>query len=118
MLSTNVQAAKPAESCINTKFFRLQLEYRGTRRIQVIVCNVPANLPGEVVASYLSAFGRVEEMTQLRATTGTAHRDHVFRLCLDREGFQAIPDTLYFRQMMVVWRADGHAAGAESRCAI
>ena len=56
-----------AETCINTKLFRLQPEYMGTRRIRVTVCNVPANLPGEVVASYPSAFSRVEEMTQLRA---------------------------------------------------
>ena len=66
------QAAMLAESCITTKFFRLQSEYRGNRRIRVTVCNVPANLP-EVVASYLSAFGRVEEMMHLRATAGTAH---------------------------------------------
>ena len=56
------------------------------------------------MASYISAFGRVEEMTQLRATARTADGDHVFRLCLNREGFQDILDTLYFRdrQMMVM----------------
>ena len=43
-------------------------------------------------------------MVQFRATTRTALGDYPFRLCLDREGFQAIPDTLYFRdrQMMVI----------------
>ena len=43
-------------------------------------------------------------MAQLRATAGTAHGDYAFWLCLDKKGFQAIPDTLYFRdrQMMVV----------------
>ena len=104
LLQTKEQAAKLTESCITTKFFRLQLEYMGTQRICAPFCNVPANLPGEVVASFLSAYGRVEEMAQLRATAGAAHRDYAFRLCLDREGFQAIPDTLYFqdRQMMVV----------------
>ena len=88
----------------------------GTRRIRLTLCNVPANLPREVVASYLSAFGRVEEMTQLRAfgqveemtqlraISGATHADYTFRLCLGREGFQAIPDPLYFRyrQMLAV----------------
>ena len=50
LLPTKEQAAKLAESCVNTKFFRLQSEYMGTRRIRVTVCNVPANPPGEVVA--------------------------------------------------------------------
>ena len=104
LLPTKEQAAKLVESCINTKFFSLQPEYMGTRRIRVTVRNVPANLPGKVVASYLSAFGWVEEMMQPCATAETAHGDYTFRLCLDREGFQAISDTLYFRdrQMMVV----------------
>ena len=120
LLPTKEQAAKLAESCVNTKFFRLQLEYMGTRRIWVTVCNLPANLPGEVVASYLSAFGRVEEMTQLCATAGTAFGDYTVRLYLDREGFQAIPDTLYFRdrQMMVVVEGRRHAAEIVSRLAI
>ena len=68
LLQTKEQAAKLAESCINTKFFQLHPEYIGIHRIQVTVCNVLANLPGEVVASYLSTFGRVQEMTQLLAT--------------------------------------------------
>ena len=67
------------------------------------VYNVPANLPGEVVASYSSAFVRVEEMAQLRSTVETAHGNYAF---------QAIPDTLYFkdRQMIVV------VGGRRSRC--
>ena len=68
LLPTKEQALKLAETCINTKSFRLQLEYMGPRRIRVTVCNIPANLPGEVVASYLSAFGRVEKVTQQRAS--------------------------------------------------
>ena len=56
LLPTKEQAAKLAESCITTEFFRLQPEYMGTRRIRVTVCNVPDYLP-RVVISYLSAFG-------------------------------------------------------------
>ena len=97
------QKSKLSESCITTKFFRLQPEYMDTQRICVTVCNVPANLPGLLVAS-LSAYSRVEEMAQLRATTETIHGDYAFRLCLDKKGFQAIPDTLFFwdRQMMLI----------------
>ena len=38
------------------------------------------------------------------AASGTAHRDYVFWVCLDRKGFQAIPDSIYHKdkQMMVV----------------
>ena len=112
LLPTTEQAAKLAESCVNTKFFRFQPEYMGTRRIRVTVCNVTANLSGDVLASYLNAFGRMEEMTQLHATARTVHGDYTFQLYLDREGFQAISDTLYFRdrQMMVV------VEGRRSRC--
>ena len=82
LLPSKEQAAKLAKSCINTKFFQFQPENVGTRRIRVTVCNVPVNLPVEVVASYLSTFGRVEEIIQLRATAGTARGDYTFRLCL------------------------------------
>ena len=51
LLPTKELAAKLAESWINTKFFQLQPEYMGTRRIHVMICNVSANLPGEVVVS-------------------------------------------------------------------
>ena len=51
LLPTKEQTAKLAESCVNTKFFRFQLEYMGTRKIRVTVCNVPANLTGDVVTS-------------------------------------------------------------------
>ena len=68
------------------------------------VCNVPASIAEEIVASFLSAYGCVEDITQLQAATKSAHGDYEFRVCLDSEGFQAIPDTIYYkdRQMMVV----------------
>ena len=55
-LPTKEQASKLAESSINTKFFRFQSEYIGTKRISVTTCNVLANFP-EVMASNLSTFG-------------------------------------------------------------
>ena len=76
----------------------------GTRRIRVTVCNVPATVTGEVLAAFISRYGRVEESNLLRSASGTAYGDHVFRLCLTREGFQATPEIIISRerQMMVV----------------
>ena len=69
------QAAKAASSTIITKFFR---------RIRVIVCNVPAFITGRCWP--LSSANSAEWK---KATSyGTAYGDHVFRLCLDREGFK------------------------------
>ena len=76
----------------------------GTSRNWVTVCNVSAFLTGEILASFLSTYGRVEDVSQLRSAAGVAHGDYVFRICMAREGFQAIPDTILSRetQMMVV----------------
>ena len=103
LLPSSDQAAKVASSNI-IKFFRLQPEYLGTRRIRVTICNVPAFITGEVLAAFLSAFGRVEEINLLRSTAGTAYGDYVFRMCLSREGFQTIPEIISSRgrQMMVI----------------
>ena len=76
----------------------------GSRRVRVTICYVPATITGEVLAAFLSKYGRVEESNLLRSASGTAYGDHVFRLCLTREGFQAIPEVIISRgrQMMVV----------------
>ena len=104
LLPTEKQAAKTAETDIITKHFRLQPEYKGTHRLRVTVCNVPAIITGEVLAAYLSAYGHVEEFSLLRSPAGTAYGDYAFRLCLTRDGFKAIPETLICgdRQMMVM----------------
>ena len=98
------KAAKLAVSCITTKFFQLQPEYMGIRRIWVTVCNVSAKLTGDVVTSFLSSHRKLEEVTQLCAAARMAHGDYVFRICLNQEGVQSIPDTIYSRdrQMMAV----------------
>ena len=104
LLPSSEQATKVASSNIMTKFFRLQPEYLGTRRIRVTIGNVPAFVTGQVLTAFLSAYGRVEEINLLGSAAGTAYRDYVFRLCLTREGFQAILETIISRerQMMVV----------------
>ena len=82
----------------------MQPEYKGTSRLPVTVCNVPAFITGECLAAYLSAYGQVEEINLLSSPAGTAYGDYTFRLCLTRDGFKAIPETLISgdRQMMVV----------------
>ena len=85
------QAAKVASTNIAIKFFRLQPEYLGTRRIRATVCNVPAFITGEVLAAFPGAYGCVEEINILRSAARTAYRNYTFRLCLTKESFQAIP---------------------------
>ena len=104
LLPTEEQAAKTAATNIITKNFRLQPEYKGTRRLRVTVSNVPAYITGEVAATYLSAYGQVEEFNLFRSPAGTAYVDYEFRLCQMRDGFKAIPETLISgdRQMMVM----------------
>ena len=112
LLPTKEKATKAATTTITTKFFKLQPEYMETRRVRVTVCNVPATITGEVLASSLSKYRRVKESNLLRSAAGTAYGDHVFRLCLTREGFQGIPEVIISRekQMMVV------AEGRRLRC--
>ena len=112
LMPTEEQATRVAANNIVTKFFRLQPEYMGTHRIRVTVCNVLAFITGEVLGSFLSAYGRVEEVNLLRSSAGTVYGDYMFRLCLTREGFQAIPEiiTNRDRQMMVV------VEGRQPRC--
>ena len=104
LLPSEEQAAKTAAKDVITKYFRLQPEYKGTRRLRVTICNVPAIITGEVLAAYLSAYGQVEEFNLLRSPAETAYGDYAFRLCLTRDGFKAIPETLVCgdRQMMVM----------------
>ena len=72
--------------------------------IRVTVCNVPIQLDGDVLAAYLSKYGSVEVVTLLKASDGTAYGDYILTVCLDREGFQAIPHIISYeqQQMMVV----------------
>ena len=75
LLPTEEQAAKAAAMNIMTKNFRLQPEYKGTRRHRVTICNDPAYITGDFLASYLSAYGQVEEINLLRSPAGTAYGD-------------------------------------------
>ena len=72
LLPTEEQDAKTAKSNIMTKNFRLQPEYKGTRRLRVTICNVPVYITGEVLALYLSAF-EVKEFNLVRSPAGTTN---------------------------------------------
>ena len=52
-------AAKLAGESINSKYFQLQPEYMGRRRIRITVCNVPIQLNEEVLAAYLCEYGDI-----------------------------------------------------------
>ena len=104
LLPSEEVAKKLAGGNITTRFFRLQPEYRGKRRIKVTVCNVLMQLSRDVLAAYLSIYGGVEQVIQIRSNSGTAYSDNVFIMCLDRGGFNTIPHSIKYRDrsMMVV----------------
>ena len=52
----------------------------GTCRVHVTVCNVLATITREVLATFFSKYGQVEESNLLRSAAGTAYGDHVFQL--------------------------------------
>ena len=68
------------------------------------MCKVPLQLNRDILAAYLSAYGSVKEVTQLRSTDGMTHRDYANNVCMNREGFQAILRILTYKdlQMMVI----------------
>ena len=103
LLPSQELAAKLAGESINSKYFRLQPEYMGRRRIRITVCNVPIELNEVVLAAFLCKYGDIENISKAKSSSGTAHGDYVFTMCLDRGGFAAISHTLeYETQVMTV----------------
>ena len=76
-MSTREQVARVAANNIATKFFQLQLEYMGPRRIRVTVCNIPAFIAGEVLAFFLSAYGRESSLIDFLAEFDLIDRFHL-----------------------------------------
>ena len=107
LLPSEEAAKKLAGGNITTRFFRLQPEYRGKRRIRVTVCNVSMQLSGDVLAAYLSIYGGVEQVTQVTSTRGTAYGDYVFVMCLDRGGFNNIPHKIKYRDQTMTVIVEG-----------
>ena len=75
--------------------------------IRVTVCNIQATIIREIVAFFLSAYGRFVDILQLWAAAGTTHGDSVFRVCLDRKNFRAIPDTIYHKDKQIMVGVEG-----------
>ena len=73
-------AAKLAGESINSKYFWLQPEYMGRRRIRITVCNVPIQLNEEVLAAYLCEYGDIENITKAKSNNGTVHGDYIFTM--------------------------------------
>ena len=86
LLPSEELATKLAGDNVTSKYFRLQPEYLGRRRIKITVCNVPIQLNEEVLAAFLSTYGDIEEVTKAKSPNGTAHGDYLFTVCLDRGG--------------------------------
>ena len=86
LLPSEEIAKKLATKNITTKYFWLQPEYHGKRRIKVTICNVPMQLNGEVLTAYLSSCGGVEDFTLITSAHGTAYSDYSFIMVLDGGG--------------------------------
>ena len=66
------------------------------------MCNVPIQLNGDILTTYLNDYGGANDITTSKSSSGTAHGDYFVTMCLDR-GVQAIPHTLeYEEQIMMV----------------
>ena len=103
LLPSEDLAAKLAGENVISKYFRLQPEYMGRRKIRITVCNVPIQLNEEVLAAYLVKHGEIEDITKAKSVNGTAHGDYIFTMCLDRGGFTSIPHIIeYEHQIMTV----------------
>ena len=98
LLASEDIAKKPATDIITTKYFRLQSEYQGQRRIKVTVCNVSMQLNGDVIAAYLSSYGGVEDYTLITSA---------FTIILDREGFNSIPHIISYRDTTMTVIVEG-----------
>ena len=62
------------------------------KQIKVTVCNVPINLLEQMLASFLSAYGHIKDISPLQANSSTANSDFTFLIRLKWEGFSAISD--------------------------
>ena len=71
------QTMKLAGKIRTTKFYKLQPKYMGAKQIKVTVCNVPINLPEQMLTSFLSTFGHIEDVLPLQANSSTISSDFI-----------------------------------------
>ena len=69
------------------------------------MCIVLTELNGDVLAGYLSDYGDGEEVLPVRSAAETAHGAYILNMCQNREGFQAIPHIIAYKDqsMMVLF---------------
>ena len=107
LLPSEDLATKLAGDNITSKYFRLQPEYMGRRKIKITVCNVPIQLNEDVLAVYLSIYGDTEDIVKAKSANGTAYGDYIFTMCLDRGGVTAIPHTLEYESPVMTVVVEG-----------
>ena len=77
-------------------------EYMGMRRTNVIIVNAPVDISDNYLAAFFKNSYGLVEVTTLRGGKGTANGDYSLLLCLKRDGFQSIPDTIQFRNQTLM----------------
>ena len=102
MLLQTEQARKLAQNNIVTKLFKIHSEYMGPRRVKVMVCNVPVSLQDQGLASFQSAFSKRRRNYSNPVMLGAGNEDYSFPLCLKRKGFTAIPDTMVYKNWLII----------------
>ena len=71
------------------------------------MCNVHIQLSGDVLAAFLGDFRDVEDFSVIKSSSGTAHGDYSFTMCLNRGGFQAIPHSLDYEDQVMMVEIEG-----------
>jgi len=104
LLPTNEDAVRRSTKDVTFNNIRLQPEYLGCRRTKVTVYGIPLTLSPKHVAAFLSTYGDLESSNPLYGKSGIQIPEYVFRMKLNREGFDNIPDDIMFldHKIMIV----------------
>ena len=107
LLPTEEEAKKLAKEIVYHKQLRMQPEYRGRRKTNITIYNVPVDLSTEYLAAFLSKYGDVEAMSPSYERGSIQTGDYLFLLNLNLEGFKAIPDRIEFRGLQITIQVEG-----------
>lgn len=86
---------------------KLKPEYQGRTRTRVQVFNVPMQISAEILGSFFTQFGEVEKITPVRSKTGMHLGSYTVAMRLKKEGFQAIPAQLTFKEATMTVVVEG-----------
>lgn len=100
------------------------MEYTGTCRTKMTIDGVPMDISEDRVESFLSHYGRVQEVSAVVSKSGIASGDFVFQVTLTHQSFGKTPNILLCkgRRMLVVaevrkpyfWHGGGLATHGKS----